>query len=448
MKNPLARLRQPSSDAALTWSNWAGNQTCTPRLIERPRSTLAVQKVVQRAAEDRRRVRVAASGHSFTAAACTDDVMISLEHLRHVRSIDRLNRTVTVDAGIPLSRLNEQLAAVGLGLTNLGDIAYQTIAGATSTGTHGTGLAFGGMATQIRGMQLVMANGEIVETSPFDNPALFHAARVGLGALGVITQLTLAVEPAFNLHAIERPAPIQEVLANWSESVTTHDHYEFMWIPGTELAMTKTNLRTQEPVDPLTRVTRLREKILFENVAFGAACEVGKRRPSLIPRITSLASAAPSSMEYTDESFKVFASHRWVKFVEMEYSVPLDDLPMIVERVDKEVRSAGIDVLFPIEARSAAGDEIPLSTATGRASGYIAVHMAKGRSPTRYFQLVEKIMDEHHGRPHWGKMHYQSAETLAPRYRQWDEFQRVRGSVDPMGMFRNDYTDRVLGPIA
>lgn len=441
-------IQRRSADGAPSWSNWAGNQTCTPLMIERPHSTAAVQRIVQDAVRQRRRVRVAGSGHSFTGAALTTDVLVSLEHLNHVRSIDRINRTVTVDAGIPLSRLNEQLANVGLALTNLGDIAYQTIAGATSTGTHGTGLGFGGMATQIRGLELVTADGEITTASPFDNPALFHVARVGIGAFGVVTKMTLAVEPAFNLHAIEKSAEIQDVLAAWSDNVNTHDHYEFMWIPGTKLAMTKTNRRTNEPAEPLSRATYLREKILLENIGFGALCEVGRRRPSVIPKLTAAVSSSPSSMEYTDASHKVFASKRWVKFVEMEYSVPLDDLPIVVERLDKEVKAAGIDVMFPIEARAAAGDEIPLSTATGRPSGYIAVHMAKGRKFERYFRLVEKIMDEHQGRPHWGKMHFQTAETLAPRYPQWDEFQRVRAALDPMGMFRNDYTDRVLGPIA
>ncbi len=429
-----------------TWKNWAGNQHCSPHDIERPLSEAQLQTIVQQAAAAGRRVRAVGSGHSFTSIACSDDVLVSLEHLNMVRSIGRRSRLVTVQAGIELRHLNNRLAKVGLAMTNLGDIAYQSFAGAVSTGTHGTGLAFTGIAAQIRGMRVVTATGEIVDCSAEQNPELFHVARVGLGAFGIISEITIEVEPAFNLHAIEGPRPLIDVLDGWHEETTSNDHFEFFWIPGSDVAMTKTNQRTTDAVNRQSVPKHFVDKILGENVAFGAMVKVAKVRPSLIPKLRSLLINSVGDSDYTAESHRVFASPRWVKFIEMEYSVAVADVPAILSRIDQAVQDAGIDLLFPIEVRTAAADDIPLSTAFGRDSGYIAVHRGKGVAYRRYFELVEAIMDEFDGRPHWGKMHFQTAATLAPRYPEWDQFQQVRAKYDPAGVFTNDYTNRVLGP--
>jgi len=430
---------------ALRWQNWAGNQTCTPAVIERPRSEEQLQKIVRNANRNQQNVRVAASGHSFTAAVITNDVLVSLEHFRRVLEVDRLNRTVTVQAGIRLSDLNEQLANVGLAMTNMGDVAYQSVAGAISTGTHGTGLRFGGMATQVRGLRLMGADGEGIDASPLDNPELFHAARVSLGALGIITQVTLAVEPAFNLHTREASEPLADVLASWDERINVHDHFEFFFIPGTESVLSKSTDRTERPAQPRSRLAHFRDSVLFENVGFGAMCQLGRVKPSLIPKMTPLIASAVSDNEYIDRSDRILTSSRLVKFMEMEYSIPVAQAPDVLAQLQAEVTASNIDVLFPVEVRAVAADDIPLSTATGRDSAFIAVHMFKGREYRPYFELVERIMMEHAGRPHWGKMHFRSAESLAPLYPQWDEFQRVRTGVDPTGMFSNDYVNRVLG---
>ena len=428
------------------WTNWAGNQQCAPSQIARPLTEAQLRAIVRDAANSGRRVRAVASGHSFTAIACTNDVLLSLDRMNQVRSVDRTNGLVTVDAGIELRTLNARLAKHALAMTNLGDIAYQSVAGAVSTGTHGTGLAFGGLATQLRGLRIVTATGDVLDCNATENAEVFHAARVGLGALGIISRATIAVEPAFNLHAIEEPHPIDDVLDRWNDEVASHDHYEFFWIPGTRRAMTKTNRRTSDPAQPLPRLVYLRNKIGGENVAFGAMAKAARHRPSLVPRLSKLASSGASRLEYTDASHKVFASPRWVKFVEMEYSVPLADLPVVVRKIGDAVKAAGWPLIFPIEARAAAADDIPLSTAQGRDSGYVAVHRVKGRPFREYFETVEAIVADHAGRPHWGKMHFHTAATLSPLYPEWEAFQSVRRRLDPAGLFTNDYIDRVLGP--
>lgn len=429
------------------WKNWAGNQRCDPDVIVRPITEAQLQGTVKRAAAEGKRLRVVGSGHSFTAIACSDEILVSLEHLNMVRSIDTRNNTVIVQAGIELGHLNNRLAKAGLAMTNLGDIAYQSLAGAISTGTHGTGIEFTGIAGQVRGLRLVTAGGEIVDCSEEENAPLFRAARVGLGVFGVISEITLAVEPAFNLHAIERPEPLDDVLANWSRDIDANDHFEFFWIPGTAMAMTKRNRRTADPVNPQPKVKHFVDKILGENVGFGAMAKLASVRPSLIPTFRDVMVGAVGQADFTAESHRVFASPRWVKFVEMEYSVAVNDVPTILRRIEEAVLNAGLELLFPVEVRTAAADDIALSTAFGRPSGYIAVHRAKGIDYRPYFELVEAIMDEFDGRPHWGKMHFQTAATLRGRYPEWAAFQQLRAEYDPTGMFGNDYTDRVLGTV-
>ncbi len=452
----MARRSTPlvgGSNPARGWTNWGRTQTCHPKVIERPRSEAELQAILGRAAVSGATVKAVGSGHSFTGIACTDSVMVSLEHLNQVHQINTNpgsaeESTITVGAGITLNDLNQRLAAVGLAMTNLGDIAYQTVAGAVSTGTHGTGLAFGGLATQLRGLRLATGNGEVVDCDAENQPELFDAARVGLGALGIITRATIAVEPAFHLHAVEEPHPIDDVLDGWLELVERHDHFEFFWIPGTRRASTKANRRTLDPRQPMPRRQYLQDKIIGENIGFGAICAVGSRRPQLVPKLGRLVASSAGRSEYIDHSYKVFASPRWVRFAEMEYSVPLAALPDVVREVADAVKQHNIRLMFPIEARAAAADDIPLSTAYGRQSAYIAVHRYQGQPYQQYFELVEAICNRYDGRPHWGKLHFQDAESLARRYPRWQDFQAARAQHDPNGRFANRYLDRVLGPLS
>ena len=427
------------------WHNWAGNQQCTPERIERPSSEQGLIRVVKQAAATGRRVKVVGSGHSFTGIALTDGRLVQLSNYGRVLSIDREKRTATVQAGISIARLNEELDKQGLALENLGDINYQSISGAISTATHGTGRAFGGIATQIIGMRLIAGDGSVVECSPEKEADVFSAARVGLGALGIISTVTLNCVKAFNLHALEMPMRVDQVLESLDEHIRDNDHFEFFWVPGTGWALTKFNQRTDAPLATRGRWREFRDDILINNVAFSVLCRIGRLRPSLVP---SIARAMPSSgrAEYVDKSYRVFASPRLVRFYEMEYGIPIDAAREAVNRVRALVKQSGLVPIFPVEVRFTKGDDIPLSTASGRDSCYIAVHVFEGMQYQQYFEGVEDIMNDYGGRPHWGKLHFQTAETLAPRYPEWQRFQQVRARLDPEGRFSNPYLDRVLGP--
>lgn len=426
------------------WKNWAANQRCAPAAIDRPRSEDEIVRIVREAGDSGQRVKVVGAGHSFTGIALTDGRLVSLDDYDRILSVDGTTHRVTVQAGIRLADLNERLYERGLAMPNLGDIAYQSIAGAISTATHGTGRYLGGLATQVVGMRIVGGDGGVVECTPEQNADILHVARVGLGALGVISTVTLQCVPAFNLHAVEMPERVDSLLENLEEHYTKNEHFEFFWVPHTGWALTKRNNRTDEPERPRPRWQAFRDDYLLSNAAFGALCRIGRMRPSLIPRLSRM---IPSSgrVEYVERSYRVFASPRLVKFYEMEYAIPIENAAEALNRVRDYVKRSGLTISFPVEVRFVAADDIPLSTAYGRPTCYIAVHVYQGTQFHQYFEAVEDIMDDYGGRPHWGKLHFQTAETLAPRYPEWDRFQATRALLDPGRIFSNAYLERVLG---
>ena len=426
------------------WKNWAGNQRSNGVAFHSPDNEPDLVAIVKMARESNQRVKVVGHGHSFTGIAVTDGHIVSLENFNNVLNVDTATNEVTVQSGIRLSHLNEKLDLMGLAMPNLGDIAYQSLAGSISTSTHGTGVSKTGLAAQVVGLRLIAADGSIHDCSLHENAELFHVARVGLGALGILSTVTLKVVPAFNLHAVEEPMRLDYVLDHLEELNSGNDHFEFFWVPHTGWALTKRNNRTTLPANPQKRVRAWWNKTVIENYAFGALCWIGRLLPSLIPRI---AKALPSSgrVEYVNKSFKVFTSKRIVKFYEMEYAIPRSELKVALNRVRKMVEVKKFKLNFPVEVRFTAADDIPLSTACGRESAYVAVHVYKGMNYDEFFREVELIMNDYEGRPHWGKIHFQSLESLSSRYHEIQRFADVRNRLDPEGVFTNDYLCRVLG---
>ncbi|MGW5475129.1 D-arabinono-1,4-lactone oxidase [Streptomyces sp. NPDC004008] len=428
-----------------TWRNWAGNVTARPLREITPASVEELSDAVRRAAEEGLTMKAVGTGHSFTAAAATDGVLIRPQLLTGIRGIDRAAGTVTVGAGTPLKRLNTALAREGLSLTNMGDIMEQTASGATSTGTHGTGRESGSIAAQIRGLELVTADGSVLTCSEKENPEIFAAARIGIGALGIITAITFAVEPVFLLTAREEPMPLERVLTEFDELWAENEHFEFYWFPHTGNTNTKRNNRSAGPENPVGQLNGWFEDEFLSNGVFHAANWVGRAVPATIPAIARISSRALSARTYTDIPYKVFTSPRRVRFVEMEYAVPRAALVDTLRELKAMVDRSNLRVSFPVEVRTAPADDIPLSTASGRDSAYIAVHMFRGTPYQAYFTAAERIFTAHEGRPHWGKVHTRDAEYLAGVYPRFGEFTAVRDRLDPDRRFGNDYLRRVLG---
>jgi L-gulonolactone oxidase len=421
---------------ARTWTNWAREQRCAPERIERPASEAELAEIVAGA----RRVKVAGSGHSFTDIACTDGVMVDLGRMNRVLAVE--GNEATVEAGITLHELGPQLAARGLAMENQGDVDPQTVAGAIATATHGTGARFPNLSAQVARLRLITATGEALELREGD--ALL-AGRVSLGALGAISTVTLRCVPAFTIHRVDEPEPLDEVLASFDERVSSNDHFELFVFPYTRTALTLTSQRTHEEPRPPGALQAFVRNVLLENGALELACRLGRLLPRAIPAINRTVTGLMSRSERVDVSHRVYANQRSVRFTEMEYGIPRERVPEALERVLGLIERRRLPIGFPIEVRAVAPDDGLLSTAAGRPTGYIAVHQYHGMEFESYFRAVEAIMDEYGGRPHWGKRHYQSAATLRPRYPGWDRFQDVRERLDPERKFENDYLRRVLG---
>ncbi|MEV7810925.1 D-arabinono-1,4-lactone oxidase [Streptomyces flaveolus] len=428
-----------------TWRNWGGNVSARPARQVTPASVEELAGAVSRAREDGLKVKAVGTGHSFTSIAATDGVLIRPQLLTGISTIDRASMTVTVEAGTPLKRLNAALAREGLSLTNMGDIMEQTVSGATSTGTHGTGRASGSIAAQIKALELVTADGSVLTCSEKENPEVFAAARIGLGALGIVTAITFAVEPVFLLTAREEPMPFERVLAEFDELWAENEHFEFYWFPHTGNTNTKRNNRSAGPEQPVAPLAGWLEDEFLSNGAFQVAQWVGRAAPATVPAIARIASRALSARTYTDIPYKVFTSPRRVRFVEMEYAVPRAALVETLRELKAMVDRSGLRVSFPVEVRTAPADDITLSTASGRDSAYIAVHMFRGTPYQAYFTAAERIFTAHEGRPHWGKVHTRDAEYFDRVYPRFGEFTALRDRLDPDRLFQNDYLRRVLG---
>jgi L-gulono-1,4-lactone dehydrogenase len=428
-----------------TWRNWGGNVSARPAREVAPASVDELSAAVRQAAEDGLTVKAVGTGHSFTSIAATDGVLIRPQLLTGIREIDRDTMTVTVEAGTPLKRLNMALAREGLSLTNMGDIMEQTVSGATSTGTHGTGRESASIAAQIKGLELVTADGSILTCSATENADVFAAARVGIGALGIVTAITFAVEPIFLLTAREEPMPFDKVLAEFDELWAENEHFEFYWFPHTGSTNTKRNNRSAGPEKPVSQIAGWFEDEFLSNGVFQVAQWVGRAVPATVPTIAQVSSKALSARTYTDIPYKVFTSPRRVRFMEMEYAVPRAALAETLRELKTMVDRSGLKVSFPVEVRTAPSDDITLSTASGRDSAYIAVHMFRGTPYQAYFTAAERVFTAHEGRPHWGKVHTRDAEYFSGVYPRFGEFTALRDRLDPDRRFQNDYLRRVLG---
>jgi FAD-linked oxidoreductase len=385
------------------------------------------------------------AGHSFTPIAATNGFLLRLDRMNHVLAHDTTSGRVRVQAGMSLHDLNPTLLALGLALPNLGDVDPQSVAGAISTGTHGTGGRLHGIAAAVVGLQLVTAYGDVVEID--EHHPWFDAARVSLGALGIVTEVMLQCVPAFLLHAREEPMPLPEVIQRLPELVEENDHFEFYWFPHTEKALVKRNNRVPDGTtrSPVGRIRHLVDDEILSNGVFGLLNEVATRRRSLVPRINRISGSVLSAREFVDHSHEVFVSTRRVRFRETEFAMPRPALPDVIAGLQSWFDAGHETISFPIEVRFTGADDIWMSTGHERDNCYVAVHQYHRSDPAAYFSAAQDIFTAHEGRPHWGKMNTVDAAYLRERYARFDDFVAVRDEADPERVFTNPYLDRVLG---
>jgi len=432
------------------WQNWGRTQSARPDHIEQPTTEAELQSAVTDASERGDTLRVVGSGHSFSGVVPTDDTFVSLEQYTGIVDIDTEAGEATVKAGTTLAELNPKLAERGLAMANLGDIDRQTVAGALATGTHGTGLDFGVLSNQAVGLRLVTADGEIVDCTP-DDEDLFRSAQVSLGALGVLSEVTLDLQPAYDLCMRRRVVPVDEVLDNLDRFHGEHRNWEFFWFPHTDRALVKTfdeiprgaDCRVDHDDGALDSLfDRVGDRV--ENTAWETVCRVGTKYPATAATGARLTARTLGDKTEVGPGYEVYANPREVRFRETEYSVPAEDMPAAVREIRRHIDENDVPVQFPIECRFVGGDEPYLSPAHGRDSGLIATHIYYDKPLPDYFGTCEAIFDTYGGRPHWGKQHSKRAEDFAELYPKWDTFQEVRRRHDPDGLFLNDHLQEAL----
>lgn len=329
-------------------------------------------------------------------------------------------------------------------MENLGDINSQSIAGATSTGTHGTGIKLGNLATQIASLTIMQTDGREIVATPEENPDLFAGGRIGLGALGILTKIGLNVVPSFQLKMKRAKMQLDECLAQAVSLTQRHRSFEMYWLPHTDTVLTKSWDVTDEPSTP-TNWRRYITEDLLENAAFGFLCDLGKRLPSACPSISRFCSSLVGPGQHVDASHRMLSTARRVRFNEMEWSVPAEHGEAALREIRAFISQKAFPLMFPLEYRWVRGDDIWLSPDFERDSVHISAHQYRGMPHERYFDGVQAICLNYGGRPHWGKMHTLRGQDFAKLYPHWEDFLALRQRMDPHGRFLTPYLRRLFG---
>ncbi len=421
------------------WKNWSGLVKASPEVIIYPTSEEEIVDMVRMAGNEGKKIRVAGSGHSFPDIVATKDIIVSLDKMQGI--VAQNENLFTVWAGTKLKKLGKLLFERGYAMENMGDIDAQSIAGAVSTGTHGTGKDFGILATQLVGIRFIDSEGNIVEMD--ETHPDFKAAQVSLGTLGILTQVTLRTVPAYILHYRTKKGRMADVTSELDQFVNQNRNFEFYWFPHTETVQLKeSNISNELPKD--RRVRNFINDRIFENMLWGVLCFATRIVPPLCKPVSKIAAASLSTFEKINWSHKVYPTERRVRFYEMEYSLPVDNGIDALLEIKDMIKERNVRVQFPLEFRIVRGDDIFISPAYGGDRCFIAVHMYKGMKFEDYFRNCEKIFLEHEGRPHWGKLHHLKAEDLKEKYSRWNRFREAQEKYDPSGLFMTPYLESLF----
>lgn len=426
------------------WTNWSGTVHCEPSYCAHPVNVEEVQSEVVRAAEEGERLRVVGSGHSFSPLCWTDDNHMSLDRFTGIESADHERRCVWVRAGTRLDQLAEALADRGLALENAPDFDQQTIGGALATGTHGTGLAFGNLATMVTALRLVCADGSVQTISEQQGPDLFHAAVVSLGALGVITHVELQCVEDYRLEVRSQAATLGETLTRLDALRREHRNLEFFWFPYTDSVVLRYADITHEvprPLSPLQRAVRCTtDGLLFRGMA-----QAARRTPMMAERFGRIATRVLSDRRDVLRAQDAYAVKRRNRFQQLEFSLPLARVAPVLRTLDRLIKALSFRIHFPIEVRFVAADENWLSPQYQRDSACIAVAAYPEMDFESYFAPISELMQRNDGRPHWGMRHDLGAPELRELYPRFDDFLELRRQCDPRGLFLNPHLARIFG---
>ncbi len=426
------------------WSNWAGNVECSVTGIFYPKTEAEVQAVIQQAKTEKKKIRVVGSGHSFSPVIATNDYILSLVELKGIINIDKQKKQATIWAGTSIKEANEQLFEAGLALINLGDIDVQSVGGATATGTHGTGITFGNVSTEIVDFTLLTASGELLQCDANTNPTIFAAGRVSLGVLGIVTKITLRLDEAYKLEYTCKAGNFEETLENLEAYNNSNRNFEYYYFPYSETLQLKLSNKSEKTVKHNKFLAHIND-VFLENTALEAACRFGVTFPKMYQRISRAMSKSFPKGTKVNYSHQIYATVRNVRFKEMEYNIPMEHFKEVMTKMKAIIEEKQYQIFFPAECRFVKGDDIWLSPAYGRDSAYIAVHVYHQQEHNPYFSDLEELFTQYGGRPHWGKMHTRTAEYLSRNYDKFQDFQLLRQQLDPDNMFLNEHLAGIFG---
>ncbi|WVT73552.1 D-arabinono-1,4-lactone oxidase [Sinorhizobium chiapasense] len=404
------------------WRNWVGNQSCIVRHRGAPESEAALAEMVREATAQGLNVRCAGSGHSFTPVALTSGLLLTLSSMQGVVGIDYARKRVAVKAGTTINQLGKVLKSSGLSLINQGDIDSQALAGALTTGTHGTGARLGNMASQIVGMRLVQPDGSILVVDE-TTPDLLEAARVSVGMLGVISEITLQAMDSYNLHEKLWRCTFDEMIEQHDELAAKHRHFGFFWCPVPESRHCYC-LPDTAPVSTTDRTSDV--------------CEM---------KMIDITEEAPTERRFEKIAYssEIYPIEYVPNFHELEYAVPVAHGKEAVKAVRKLMLEKHPTCIYPIEYRFTAGDTGWISPFYEQDSITLSVSGEPGTDYWEYLKDVDTILRQYGSRPHWGKLHFLGAEDVTALYPRAGDFRALRAKVDPEGRFLNDHLRQLFG---
>ncbi|HAS43630.1 MAG TPA: FAD-binding oxidoreductase [Microscillaceae bacterium] len=424
------------------FKNWMGNVKDTPKAYLEPSNEEEIVAIVQKALKESKKIRVVGSGHSWSPLVPGGDLLLSLDQWQGIVSIDETNQVAEVKAGTKIWRLGKLLHEKGWGMENFGDINRQSIAGAMSTGTHGSGLGLGTLSTQAVGFTLVTGKGEIVECSAQENPNLFKAAQVSMGLLGIITKIKIRIIPAQVLKAVKSTQNLDNTLAHIGQHLQNR-HFEFYWFPGTKYTYHKTMNVTDEPAKALGWKHKFQD-IFIENYLLWVICRIVKLFPSLAKRVSNFSGKVLKDGLFINYNHLLLSQPRLVTFTDWEFAFPVEKFAEVVKTMEAVMAQKNLKEHFPLVCRFVKGDDIPLSPAYGRDTAYISFHTYAKRKNPEYLEHLEQVVKSFGGRPHWGKFHTYTTQELQALYPQWQVFMTIREQIDPQQIFVNDYLEKLL----
>jgi FAD-linked oxidoreductase len=436
----FSALAQAATPRLIPWRNWSGGQSCIPLARLAPKSEDELAQIIRNAPSA---VRPVGSSHSFSGLVPTDGTLVSLAHLHGMLGHDAGKLQSEWAAGTPMTQMGAPLKAAGLALPNMADIDYQTLAGAISTATHGTGVNFGSYSGQVVGLRLVTAKGEVIDCDAEHRPEIFRAAQVSLGALGIISRVRLQNRAAFRLREKMWIAKTEELLEQVPQLIRDNQHWEMQVLTHSNYAAA---IALNETSDPLTPVLDPAAEGGNEYVkAIEKLDKYGSDWPAARSAILNLIAKTASFEDRVGDSYEIFANVRNIRFNEMEYSVPAEQGPACLREILKLIHDKQLPTWFPIEYRYVREEAIPLSMFEGGPRCAISIHQHYTMGHHTYFAAVEPIFWKHGGRPHWGKLHNLGARQLSQLYPRWKEFTEVRAALDPQGKFLNGHLRTVFG---